>query len=228
MQNNNRRQRQRRPMMEKKSRAERIREEWVPRTELGKKVLAGEISNIEQIYSQNKAILEPEIVDLLLPDLKDEVLKVNMVQRTTDSGRKGSFSVTVAVGNKNGHIGVGVGKGLEVKVAIERAIKNAKKNLIHIRRGCGSWECGCEENHSVPFKVKSKYGSVSIELLPAPKGTGIVAGNTAKKVLELAGIKDVWSKSIGKTSTRFNFAFATLGALKETRKSRFTKKVGDI
>ena len=226
--NNNRRQGQRRPMVEKKSRAERIMEEWVPRTDLGKKVKAGEISNIEQIYSQNKAILEPEIVDLLLPDLKDEVLKVNMVQRTTDSGRKGSFRVVVAVGNKEGYVGVGIGKGLEIKVAIERAIKNAKKNLIHIRRGCGSWECGCDEGHSVPFKVHSKYGSSSIELMPAPKGTGIVAGDTAKKVLELAGIKDIWSKSLGKTSTRFNFAFATLNALKQTRKSRFTNKVGDI
>lgn len=202
-----------------------VLEEWVPKTELGRKVLSGEITNIEQIYAQNKAILEPEIVDALLPNITDEVLNIGMVQRTTDSGRKGSFRILVAVGDKDGHVGVGIGKGREIKLAIERGIKNAKKNITKIRRGCGSWECGCHESHSLPFKVSAKYGAVKIDLMPAPKGTGIVAGSTAKKILELAGINDVWSKSIGKTETKFNFAFATLNALKQTRKMRSKGKV---
>ncbi len=199
------------------------KEEWIPKTELGRKVKNGEITSIEQIYQQDKAILEPEIIDTLLPDLKDEILDIKMVQRTTDSGRKGRFRVVAAVGNKDGYVGVGIGKATEIRSAIGRAIRNAKKNIIHIRRGCGSWECGCGENHSIPFKVSAKYGSTSIELMPAPKGTGLVAGRTAKKVLELAGVKDAWSKSRGHTSTRFNFAFATLKALEKTRRKRFER-----
>lgn len=203
-----------------KEKIEKQQQKWVPRTELGKKVLSGEITDMEQIYEKNLPILEPEIVDMLVPNLQDEVLNIKMVQRTTDSGRKGSFMITVAVGNKNGFVGVGTGKGLEIRPTIEKAIKNAKKNLIHIKRGCGSWECGCGEQHSIPFKVKGKYGSTMIELLPAPKGTGIVAGKTAAKVLELAGIKDVWSRTEGDTRTVFNFAFATLEALRKIRKVR--------
>lgn len=193
---------------------------WVPRTELGRKVLAGKISDMEQIYEKNLAILEPEIVDALVPDIEDEVLNIKMVQRTTDSGRKGSFMVTVAIGDKNGFVGVGTGKGLEVRPTIEKSIKEAKKNLIHIKRGCGSWECDCGGEHSIPLKVKAKYGSVEVELLPAPKGTGIVAGKTSAKVLELAGIKDVWSRTKGDTRTVFNSAFATLKALEKIRKIR--------
>ena len=113
--------------------------EWIPKTTLGKKVLAGDITSLEEIYEKNIAILEPEIVDKLVPNLQEDVLKIRMVQRTTDSGRKGSFSVAAAVGNKDGYIGVGTGKGLEVRPTIERAVRNAKKNIIHVRRGCGSW-----------------------------------------------------------------------------------------
>ena len=202
--------------------------EWVPKTMVGRMVQKGEITNIEQIYAKNLAILEPEIVDALVPNLKKEVLNIKTVQRTTDSGRKGTFMITAAVGNKEGCVGVGTGKGLGVKPAIERAVCEAKKNLIHVRRGCGSWECGCNENHSIPFKLYGRYSSVKIELLPAPKGTGIMAGKTAKKVLELAGIKDAWSKTFGSTSTKLNFAMATLNALKQTRETKLIKEVGTV
>jgi len=194
-----------------------ILEIWTPKTKLGKLVKAGEITNMEEIYQRNLPILEPEIADVLIPNLEDEVLKLKMVQRTTDSGRRGSFHITAAIGNKNGYIGVGTAKGQEPRPAIEKAIRNAKKDVIHIGRGCGSWECGCKQDHSIPFKVSGKRGSVFIELKPAPKGTGIVAGKTAKKVLELAGIKDVWSHSSGQTGVVFNAAFATFNALKNTR-----------
>lgn len=202
--------------------------EWIPKTKLGKLVKSGDITSIEQIYEKNLSILEPEIVDVLVPNIEDEVLKIKMVQRTTDSGRKGSFMITAAVGNKDGYIGVGMGKGNEVRPTIERAIKNAKKSLVHVRRGCGSWECACGEAHSLPFKIKGKHSSVKVELLPAPKGTGIVAGKTARKVLALAGVKDVWSHTTGDTRTVVNFARATLDALGKTRKMRLVKETGKV
>jgi len=194
--------------------------EWVPKTALGKLVQKGEITSLEQIYERDMAILEPEILDLLVPNLQDEVLNVKMVQRTTDAGRKGSFMVTVAVGNKDGYVGVGTGKGNEVRPTIDRAIRHAKKNIIHINRGCGSWECNCSTGHSIPFKVRGTDSSAKIELLPAPKGTGVVAGKVAKKVLELAGVKDVWSTTTGNTRTAYNTAFATLAALEKARKMK--------
>lgn len=193
---------------------------WVPKTELGKLVQRGEVTSMEQVYEKNLAILEPEIVDYLVPNMKEEVLDVRMVQRSTDSGRKGSFMVTAAVGNKDGFVGVGTGKGQEVRPTIERAVREAKKNIISITRGCGSWQCGCGEAHSMPFKTLGRYSSVSIELLPAPKGTGIVAGGTSKKILELSGVKDVWSKTKGNTRTVFNFGRATINALRQTRKRK--------
>ena len=107
-----------------------------------------------------------------------------------------------------------------MRTAIEKSIKNAKRNIIHIHRGCGSWECACGEEHSLPFKITGKNSSVKIEIYPAPKGTGVVAGGTAKKILELAGIKDAWSKTFGQTTTRVNFALATLDALRQLRKIR--------
>jgi small subunit ribosomal protein S5 len=198
--------------------------EWIPKTTLGKMVLSCDITSMEQIYEKGLPILEPEIVDKLLPDLQDHVLKINSVQRSTDSGRKGSFSIIAAIGNRNGFAGVGIGKGIEVRPTIERAIREAKKNIVFVKRGCGSWECGCSENHSIPFKVKGRKSSVKVELLPAPKGTGIVAGKTVKKVLELAGVKDAWSRTTGNSGTVFNAAYATMNALRNTRKMRIQKE----
>ncbi|MBI4215050.1 30S ribosomal protein S5 [archaeon] len=192
--------------------------EWTPRTKLGTMVKSGEVTSIEQVYRIGLPVLEPEIIDTLVPDLKDAVLDIKSVQRATDSGRRTSFMVTVAIGDRNGNVGIGTGKAKEVRLAIETAILSAKKNIINVKRGCGSWECRCGSPHSIPRKVHGRYSSVKVELSPAPKGTGIVAGETAKKVLELGGIKDVWSRTLGKTCTAFNFAFATLNALKQTRK----------
>ncbi|MFC2174945.1 30S ribosomal protein S5 [archaeon] len=197
--------------------------EWVPKTRTGKLVLSKDITSIEQIYERNLPILEPEIIDMLVPDLQEEVLNVKAVQRTTDSGRKRSFLVTAAVGNKSGYVGVGTGRGLNVRPAIQKAVEHAKLNVISIRQGCGSWECGCGRGHSVPYKSDGKCGSVRMTLIPAPKGTGIVAGGSAKKVLELAGIQDVWTKTKGDTRTVFNFAAATLDALKNIRRKKFGK-----
>lgn len=190
--------------------------EWIPRTRLGMLVKEGKITSIDEIFVNNLPIREPEIIDALLPDLKHEVVSVNFVQRQTDAGEVSRFQVTVVVGNENGYVGIGMGKAKQIRQAIEKAIKNAKLNIIPVRRGCGSWECLCGEPHSVPFKVFGKSGSVEVVLLPAPKGVGLVAGDVAKVVLRLAGIKDVWTRSRGETRTAHNMAKAVYNALKST------------
>jgi len=193
-------------------------EQWQPKTRLGKMVQSGQITSIYEIFNEGYPIREVEIIDTLVPNLKDEVININLVQKQTDAGERSRFRAIVAVGNSDGLIGLGSGKAPRVRNAIEKGIREAKLNLYPIRRGCGSWECDCSENHSVPFKVLGKAGSVSVTLFPGAKGLGLVAGDTAKVVLTLAGVKDVWSKSIGATTTSTSFAYATFNALKETMK----------
>jgi small subunit ribosomal protein S5 len=189
---------------------------WVPKTQLGKQVYEGQVSSIYEIFEEGHRIKEVEIVDVLVQDLKDEVININLVQKQTDAGESSRFTALVAVGNENGLIGIGLGKAKRVRNAIEKGIRLAKLNLYPIRMGCGSWECDCGERHTLPFKVKGKAGSVVVTLLPGPQGLGLVAGDTAKVVLKMSGIKDCWSKSIGKTTTTNSFAFATFEALKQT------------
>jgi len=191
-------------------------EEWVPRTRIGKMVKEGKITSIDEIFAMNVPILEPEIVDYLLPDLNHEIIDVGIVQKQTDAGELSRFRVVVIVGNENGYVGIGKGKAKQLRFAIEKAIINAKLNIVPVRRGCGSWECMCGTPHSVPFTVSGKSGSVRITLYPAPKGTGLVAGDVAKVVLRMAGIKDVWSKTLGETRITYNFARATYNALVNT------------
>lgn len=191
-------------------------ENWVPKTQLGRRVFEGQISSIYEVFAEGHRIKEVEIVDLLVPDLKDEVIHINLVQKQTDAGESSRFTALVAVGNGSGLVGVGMGKAQRVRNAIEKGIRLAKLNLQPIRMGCGSWECDCGEGHTLPFKVRGKAGSVIVTLLPAPRGLGLVVGDTAKTVLRLAGVKDCWSKCIGQTATRTSFAFATFEALKQT------------
>ncbi len=189
---------------------------WVPKTQLGRQVYEGQVSSIYEIFEEGHRIKEVEIVDVLVPALKDEVININLVQKQTDAGESSRFTALVAVGNENGLIGIGLGKAKRVRNAIEKGIRLAKLNLYPIRMGCGSWECDCGEGHTLPFKVRGKAGSVRVTLLPGPQGLGLVAGDTAKVVLKMSGIKDCWSKSIGKTTTTNSFAFATFDALKQT------------
>jgi small subunit ribosomal protein S5 len=196
------------------------REPWVPLTGLGKAVAAGELTSIDQVLESGRPIKEPEIVDAFLPDLEDEVLDIQMVQRMTDSGRRVKFRAVVVVGNRNGYIGFGQGKDVQVGDAIKKAIVNAKTNLIKVKRGCGSWECGCSTTHSIPMQVQGAAGSVRVTLKPAPQGIGLVTGEISKKVLELAGIRDAWTFSRGQTRTTINFAKATFNALKATNMIR--------
>lgn len=191
-------------------------EGWIPKTRLGHLIAEGKITTFDDAVATGYPIKEPEIIDILLSELTDEVLDINMVQRMTDSGRRVKFRAAVAIGNREGYVGFAEGKDLQAGPAIRKAIEIAKLSLIKVQRGCGSWECGCGEAHTVPYTVKGKAGSVTVELKPAPRGVGIASGGTAKKVLELAGIKDVWTRSSGQTRTTINFARATFEALKNT------------
>lgn len=191
-------------------------EGWVPRTRVGKMVLEGKITSIEEMFTQGLKIQEPEIVTTLLPNLQEEVLDIALVQKQTDAGERGRFKSIVVVGNNEGFVGLGTGKAKQTRSAIEKGIIDAKLKVIPVRRGCGSWECGCGEPHSLPMKVKGKCGSVVIEIDPAPRGLGIVAGDVAKTIIRFAGIKDCWTRSHGSTRTIPSYAFATYNALKNT------------
>ena len=196
------------------------RDTWFPVTDLGKRVLAGDFATFNDVLSSGYPIKEAGIVDAMLPDLVDEVISIDMTQRMTDSGRRIKFRAVVVVGNKDGYIGFGQGKDVQVGDAIKKAITNAKLNIVKIRRGCSSWECGCGQNHSVPMEISGKAGSVTVTLKPAPKGIGLVTGDVGKKVLSLAGIRDVWVDTSGKTRTTINFAKATYNALRKTNMIR--------
>jgi small subunit ribosomal protein S5 len=186
-------------------------------------VKAGTITTIHDALKSGLPLREPEIVDILLPELDDEVLDVNMVQRMTDSGRRVKFVITVVVGNNDGYVGLAQAKGKEVGASIRKAIENAKMQIIEIRRGCGSWECGCKNPHTVPFAVTGKSGSVEINLKPAPQGIGLATGDVAKKILTLAGIKDCWAFTNGQTRTTVNYAQAVFNALKKNTEMRIMK-----
>lgn len=191
-------------------------EEWIPRTRLGKMVLEGKISSLEEIFANGFKISEPQIVNMLVPNLEEEVINISLVQKQTDAGEKSRFKAVVAVGNRDGYLGIGSGKATQVRTAIEKAAKEARLNITIIRRGCGSWECGCGQPHSLPFEVVGKCGAVRIKLIPGPRGLGLVAGEVAKVILRLAGIRDCWMRSYGPTRTVPSFAYALFDALKKT------------
>jgi len=191
-------------------------EEWVPRTKLGRLIQEGKITSIEEIFMEGYRIREPEIVDILLPDLEEEVININLVQKQTDAGEQSRFKAIVAIGNRDGYVGLGSGKARQVRTAIEKAAVDARLNITPVRRGCGSWECGCGKPHSLPFQVRGKCGSVEVVLIPGPRGLGLVASEIAKIILSLAGIKDCWTRSYGSTRTVPSFAYAVFDALKKT------------
>ena len=196
-------------------RSERL-EEWTPRTRLGRLVLEGKISSIEEIFAEGMKIREPEIVDMLLPDLQEEVIHIGIVQKQTDAGEKTRFKAIVVVGNGDGYVGIGSGKADQVRTAIEKAANEARLNITIDRRGCGSWECGCGQPHSLPFETVGKSGSVVIKIIPGPRGLGLVASEVAKVILRLAGVRDCWTRSYGQTRTVPSFAYAVYNALKRT------------
>lgn len=203
---------------------------WRPRTSLGQDVVNRTLTSIDDILKSGRRILEPEIVDKLVPDLKNELIliggrtgKGGGIQRIPvritaamhKSGRRFTTSSFVVVGNEDGLVGIGQGRAPETRNAIAKAMQKAKLNIIRIKRGCGSWECDCGTSHSVPFKISGKSGSVRVTLFPSPKGVGLVADDESKKILRLAGIKDVWVRTFGNTGMRINLISAHYDALKK-------------
>lgn len=210
-------------MGKKRYRRPRKREEekfdinlWQPRTSVGRAAKEGKITEISQILRQGRPIKEPGIVDALVPDLENEILGVNLVQRMHKSGRRVKFQVVTVVGNRNGIVGVGHASTREIGPSIRKAVTAAGLNVIEIARGCGSWECACGRAHSVPFEVTGRSGSVYVTIKPAPRGLGLAAAEVPKTILRLAGIEDAWTHSRGQTRTTLNFALATFDALKRT------------
>ncbi len=187
---------------------------WEPKTRLGKLVKGGQIKTMGEALATKLPLREPEIVDALLPEMADEVLNINMVQRMTDSGRRIRFSITAVTGNKDGFVGLGMAKGKEVGPTIKRAIDRAKINLIEVHRGSGSWSSGAgAPAQSIPYKIFGKCASTEVTIKPAPQGTGLVGGKTARAVLGLAGIVDAWVYTRGQTRTSTNYAKALFNAL---------------
>jgi len=208
-----------------------ILESWTPKTRLGRMVKEKEITHIDQVLDGGWKIYEPQIVDVLVPNLKSELLlygqsrgkfgggqrrEFRQTQKKTKEGNKPTFSTVALVGNGDGYVGIGFGRAGETLPAREKAVRNAKLALVRIRRGSGSWESTTTEPHSVPFEVSGKCGSVEVTLSPAPKGTGLKAQKEMAKILAAAGLKDVWSKARGKTKSRQNLIKACYAALKKT------------
>jgi small subunit ribosomal protein S5 len=209
---------------------ERMLSDWKPKTLLGRNVKEGKIKNVDEILGEK--ILEDQIIDSLLK-LDSDLLLVGQskgkfgggkrrawkqTQRKTMEGNVTTFCSAVVVGDRNGHVGLGFGKAKETLPAKEKAMRKAKLNVIKLTRGCGSFDCSCQEKHTVPFEVEGKCGSSSVRLYPAPQGTGLVIGDECKRILKLAGIKDVYSKTFGQTRTTINLAQACIEALKNTNK----------
>lgn len=205
-------------------------ESWQPKTSLGKKVKSGEIKDIDQVLTAGIPILEEQIVDVLLPNIQSELLMIGQskgkfgggsrrifkqTQKKTPEGNKPSFACMAVVGNGNGYVGVGYGKSKDTVPAREKAVRNAKLALFKIRRGAGSWEDATSEPHSVPWAATGKCGSCKIILMPAPKGKGLIIERECAKILQLAGIENVYSKAFGQTRSKSNMIMACIDALME-------------
>lgn len=183
---------------------------------MGKMIQEGRITSIEEVFMAGLQVREAQIVDALIPDLQEEVININLVQKQTDAGEKSRFRAVVAVGNRDGYIGLGSGKASQVRNAIEKGATDARLKLVPVRRGCGSWECDCGRPHSIPFQIEGKTGGVRVVFVPGPRGLGLVVSEVSKVILGLAGVKDVWTRSYGSTRTIPSFAYAVFDALKQT------------
>jgi len=198
-------------------------DKWVPMTKLGRLVTEGKIERLEDIYLHALPVREYQIIDhfFTAPEgqpghLKDEVVQIHPVQKMTSAGQRNRFVCYALVGDGQGHIGLGNKVGKEVATAIRGAVISAKLNLVPVRRGY--WGAKLGSPHTVPMKLTGKCASVTVRLIPAPNGTGIVGSPNCMKMMNFAGITDVYSCSSGHTRTKGNFIKACFEALKGSYK----------
>jgi len=181
------------------------------------------IESLEEVYTASIPIKEAKVVDILLQNkykqpletiLSDDIMCILSVQKQTKAGQRTRFKAVCAVGDRNGHVGIGIKVGKEVQIAIKGALVDAKLKMIPVRRGY--WGSRIGHVHTIPNKVKGKCGSCTVRMIPAPRGTGCVAAQVAKKILQFAGVDDVYTSCVGQTRTRENFCRATYECLKKT------------
>ncbi|CCE61934.1 hypothetical protein TPHA_0B02610 [Tetrapisispora phaffii CBS 4417] len=187
---------------------------WVPVTKLGRLVKAGKVTSMEEIFLHSLPVKEFQIIDTLLPNLQDEVMNIKPVQKQTRAGQRTRFKAVVVVGDSNGHVGLGIKTAKEVAGAIRAGIIIAKLSVIPIRRGY--WGSNLGQPHSLANKTSGKCGSVTVRLIPAPRGSGIVASPAVKKLMQLAGVEDVYTQSTGSTRTLENTLKAAFVAIGNT------------
>jgi small subunit ribosomal protein S5 len=151
-------------------------------------------------------IREPKVREK--PEFEQKLLDVRRTARMVAGGRRFSFRAVVIVGNKKGKVGVGVAKGADVSIAVDKAVKQAKKHLINV---------STTENNSILYKVEAKYSAAQVMLKPAAKGRGVIAGGTVRTICNLAGIENITAKIIGRTNNKLNNAQATILALQKLK-----------
>jgi len=140
------------------------------------------------------------------PEFEQKIIDIRRVARVVAGGRRFSFRVTVICGNRKGEVGVGMGKAADTAMAIDKAVRNAKKKKIKIPR---------TKNNSIPFLVEAKFASAKVVLRPTKPGRGLVAGSALRIILDLGGVIDVTTKVISRSKNKLNIARAGIEALKK-------------